>query len=97
MLTDILKESARNMLIVAQRMPAQLVFALFRKIDDLLSKLGKYHRSKDTRHSISYFEKENSVIGKISTIDSVIEPQKEGRMHGHFRTCSTNFTMALLC
>ena len=83
---DNLKESPRRISLVAQRMPAQSVFSFDRKIDDLLRKLIKCPQPKDTRNSISYFERENSAIGKTSAIDSVIEPQKEGRLHGHFRT-----------
>ena len=71
-----LKESPRRRLLVAQKMPAQSVFAFNRKVDDLLNKLIKCPQSKDTRHSISYFERENSVIGKTSAINGVIEAKK---------------------
>ena len=50
-----MKESPRRRFLVAQRMPAQTVFAFDRKIDDLLNKFIKKSQEKDTRNSISYF------------------------------------------
>ena len=91
-----LKESARKILIVAQRIPAYSVFAFNRKIDAFLNKIIKYPNSKDARYSISYFERENSVIGQTSEINSLIEPQKEVMLNVHFRTYSTNATPYLL-
>ena len=56
-LPENLKESPQRRFLVAQRMPAQSVFAFNRKTDDLLNKLIKCPQSKDTRHSIYYFER----------------------------------------
>ena len=58
MLLENMKKSPRRILLVTQRMPSQSVFAFNRKIDDLLNKLIKCPQSKDTRHSIYYFETE---------------------------------------
>ena len=91
-----LKDSARRRLLIAQRMSAQCVFAFSRKLDDLLNKLVKCPQSKDIRQSLTYFERETSVIGKINAIDGIIEPQKESRLHGHFRFYSTDVTPHLL-
>ena len=71
-LPENLKESPRKMMLVAQIMPAQSVFEFNRKIDDLLNKFIKKSQEKDTRNSISYFERENLVIGNTSAIGGVI-------------------------
>ena len=71
-----MKESPRRRLLVVQRIPDQSVFAFNRNIYDLIKKLIKCPQSKEIRHLISHFERENSIIDKPTAIDSVIEPQK---------------------
>ena len=57
MLPENLKESPMRRMLVTQIMPAQSVFSFNRKIGDLINRLINFPQSKDTRHSISYFER----------------------------------------
>ena len=50
-------------------MAAQCVLFYERKLDTLCNDIMNCPQSKDTRHSTTYFEQKDSVIGKINLVN----------------------------
>ena len=64
-------------------MADQCILFYERKLDSLCNDIMNCPQSKDTRHSTTYFEQKNSVMGKISSENGGSEPQLEHRLHSH--------------
>ena len=95
-LPEELKNSPRKRLLISQKMPAQSVLAYLRTIDTLLVDLIKCPESKDTRVSRSYFDRQNSVLGKVGGVIGVTEPQSDSRLHLHLLTYPSTMSPNLL-
>ena len=77
-------------------MPAQSVLVYLRAVDNLLSKLIKCPESKKIRISRSYFDRENSIIGKVGGFIGATEPQSDSRLHFHMLTYPSTVSPELL-
>ena len=77
-------------------MPAQCVFTYLRAVDVLLNKLIKCLQTKSTCVSSIYFDRKNSVLGKVSSIIGVIELQSDSRLHLHMLSYSSTMSPSLL-
>ena len=95
-LPEDLRSSPRKRLLVSQKMPAQCVFTYLRAVDALLNKLIKCPQTKSTRVSSTYFDRKNSVLGKVGGIMGVTEPQSDSRLHLHMLSYSSTISPSLL-
>ena len=66
------------------------------KIKIFLNSIVGCPQSKESRRSRDYLEQSRGAFGRVSAVNGVIEPQKEGRLHFHLELYSSVLTPRLL-
>jgi len=66
------------------------------KIKIFLNSIVGCPQSKESRRSRDYLEQRRGAFGRVSAVNGVIEPQKEGRLHFHLELYSSVLTPVLL-